>query len=191
LSAPSNRNRSSPSAFPGQYFDQETATHYNYFRDYDPAIGRYVQSDPIGLKGGVNTYGYVGSAPLKWADPRGLHAGTLDPGWVWPRPGDALLGVCRAVGMGLSLMLYPGRGDACSDDPKRERDECRPKDSDFCHKRWEKEDARCSQWSGLGSRAVNACRDRASDRRTLCIRNGGSPNPDEPPEYNPFVDYPR
>jgi len=41
--------------FPGQYFDKETNLHYNYFRDYDPAIGRYIQSDPIGLVASIPT----------------------------------------------------------------------------------------------------------------------------------------
>jgi RHS repeat-associated protein len=61
-----------PLRLPGQRYDAETALHYNYFRDYDPSLGRYGESDPIGLKGGLNTYAYVGSRPLRVVDPFGL-----------------------------------------------------------------------------------------------------------------------
>jgi len=54
--------------------------HYNYFRDYDPAIGRYVQSDPIGLSGGSNTFGYVWQSPLAFIDPFGLECWWMDVG---------------------------------------------------------------------------------------------------------------
>jgi RHS repeat-associated protein len=59
---------------PGQVYDKETNLHYNYYRDYDPVLGRYVTSDPIGLSGGDNPYTYVGSDPLNNIDPLGLYS---------------------------------------------------------------------------------------------------------------------
>jgi RHS repeat-associated protein len=61
-----------PQRFPGQYYEAETLLHYNYFRDYDASIGRYAESDPIGLRGGLNTYVYALGGPLSLSDPSGL-----------------------------------------------------------------------------------------------------------------------
>ena len=47
---------------------------YNYFRDYDPSTGRYVESDPIGLEGGINTYVYAYANPVVYVDPLGATA---------------------------------------------------------------------------------------------------------------------
>lgn len=59
--------------FPGQYYDAETGLNYNYMRDYNPVIGRYVEADPIGIIWGSNhIYAYVGNKPVNHADTTGL-----------------------------------------------------------------------------------------------------------------------
>jgi RHS repeat-associated protein len=72
--------------FPGQQYDSATGFNYNYFRDYDTSIGRYVQSDPIGLIAGVSTYGYVEQNPLAGVDPYGLETGVFSLG---QKPGQS------------------------------------------------------------------------------------------------------
>lgn len=61
--------------FPGQYYDKESGLHYNWFRYYDPAVGRYIKSDPLGIIAGVNTYGYVLQNPIVNTDENGLICG--------------------------------------------------------------------------------------------------------------------
>jgi RHS repeat-associated protein len=58
--------------YPGQYFDQESGLHYNYHRSYSATMGRYTQSDPIGLDGGWNRFGYAEQNPMRYSDPLGL-----------------------------------------------------------------------------------------------------------------------
>ncbi len=58
--------------FPGQYYDAETGLNYNYYRDYNPVIGRYIEADPIGLNGGLNLFSYVDQNPVNWTDQWGL-----------------------------------------------------------------------------------------------------------------------
>lgn len=63
---------------PGQYYDRETGLHYNYFRDYDPTTGRYIEADPIGFDAGPNLYAYVDGNPITRTDWFGLFCGS---GW--------------------------------------------------------------------------------------------------------------
>jgi RHS repeat-associated protein len=64
-----------PLRFAGQYYDTETGLHQNYFRDYDPETGRYLQADPIGMRGGLNVYIYANLNPLVYFDSWGLKNG--------------------------------------------------------------------------------------------------------------------
>jgi RHS repeat-associated protein len=86
--------------FPGQYFDAESGLHYNYFRDYDPSLGRYIESDPIGLRGGANTFGYSYSNPILHSDYYGLFP---VPSWVGPAGEYLMVG-----GTILTFSKFPG-----------------------------------------------------------------------------------
>ena len=109
--------------FPGQYADQETGTSYNYYRDYDPATGRYRQSDPIGLEGGNSTFGYANGSPLLFTDPEGLVSGTAP--FCFANPAAAvgcLIGggaILMIGGGGAKKINLPSSNEGCCTDYKR------------------------------------------------------------------------
>ncbi|MCP1646653.1 RHS repeat-associated core domain-containing protein [Pseudomonas nitroreducens] len=89
--------------FPGQYFDAESDLHYNFLRDYDPDAGRYVESDPIGLSGGLNSYAYALSSPLNLSDPTGQNPGAVagaGTGFIIGGPPGAAIGAAIGFTVG-------------------------------------------------------------------------------------------
>ncbi|MBK7657980.1 MAG: hypothetical protein IPJ28_01985 [Betaproteobacteria bacterium] len=103
--------------------------HYNYFRDFEPAIGRYVQSDPIGLRGGLSTYAYVYDSPLGFSDAEGLMGQGSNGGIGRPMPGTPGFGGAGAkpgfCGSGWNEPFVPdGFGTVDFNDACKKHDEC-------------------------------------------------------------------
>lgn len=109
----------------GQYYDAESTLFYNWNRYYNPATGRYISSDPIGLDGGINTFLYAAASPVMYIDPEGLQAAIACVGG--PNP-VCIAGIGQIVswiagGVGLAaVMSVPG--DTPADNTTNETETC-------------------------------------------------------------------
>jgi RHS repeat-associated protein len=183
--------------FAGQYFDRESNLHYNYFRDYDPQLGRYVQSDPLGIEGGIDTYNYVEASPLNLVDPYGLNPATAVGAGIGtaalPGPGT-VVGAIIGTGVGIWIGYEITKSDVtpmASSKAEKERASRLAanviaksqgrngpnKDDDKCDKQEKADEQQCLQipWQGglrgrcMASAAIRAAQCRAGkEMQDLC-----------------------
>jgi RHS repeat-associated protein len=147
--------------YPGQYFDQESGLHYNYHRSYSAMTGRYTQSDPIGLDGGWNRFGYVGQNPLGFTDPLGLRGLTS---------GGSATGISTGLGITGLGIINAVRPTGMSRLEERQFDRYCTTDQDPC-----------AALKAAAKQAIQAARSKMinmlNDPKQLFIHAINSPNP--------------
>jgi RHS repeat-associated protein len=132
--------------FPGQYYQAETGLSQNYFRDYDPQVGRYVEPDPIGLLGGVNSYAYVNDNPILRVDTLGLRSnGTSLP---WPAGSTS-------SGSGGSYSRCDAKPCDCNEEAEKARKKClkyfpQPPNHFKCIQKFAANKEACVFWQAAG-----------------------------------------
>jgi len=166
-----------PLRLPGQYYDAESGLQQNNNREYTPIDGRYVESDPIGITGSLNTYAYVDSSPLRSIDPTGLQGSEVfserpKAPLIWPNISQQ----ARQRAARQLQQWWNNRGNQSWSQPSSSSSStgvCKAGDNDECEALPRIDTATCNGIARVRGRRPGAiCHASASQRYAECLRNG-------------------